>query len=222
SGPFASKSRPPIMKITATSNMIIEGGAAVSEDMPVLKIITPAEVSSLNLDPVDPEARVQAKAIIDDVKAGGKDALVKQAVRLGDLQSETDALLLGPAEMKEAFDSLPEEDRQVLVRMTERVKVFALAQLGAVGNTSSPIPGGVAGHTISPVATAGCYAPGGRYPLPSSVIMTAVTARAAGVGKVVVASPRPGAATVAAAHAAGADMLMCIGGAQVVAAMAYG
>lgn len=69
---------------------------------------------------------------------------------------------------------------------------------------------------------AGCYAPGGRYPLPSSVIMTAVTARAAGCDTVVLASPRPAPITLAAAHIAGADLVLCAGGAQAVAAMAYG
>ena len=69
---------------------------------------------------------------------------------------------------------------------------------------------------------AGCYAPGGRYPLPSSVIMTAVTARAAGCETVVLSSPRPAPITLAAAYIAGADLFLCIGGAQAIATMAYG
>lgn len=104
----------------------------------------------------------------------------------------------------------------------ERVKTFAEAQRAALTDVSVPIPGGHAGHTVSSMSVAGCYAPGGRYPLPSSVIMTAVTAKAAGVGHVVVASPRPAAATVAAAYVADADILLCVGGAQAVAAMAFG
>lgn len=64
------------------------------------------------------------------------------------------------------------------------METFAKAQRGALTDVSIPIPGGMAGHTVSPMSVAGCYAPGGRYPLPSSVIMTAVTARAAGVSKV--------------------------------------
>ena len=72
------------------------------------------------------------------------------------------------------------------------------------------------------IIAAGCYAPGGRYPLPSSVIMTAVTARSAGCEMVVLASPRPAAITLAAAHVAGADLFLCVGGAQAVATMAYG
>jgi histidinol dehydrogenase len=69
---------------------------------------------------------------------------------------------------------------------------------------------------------AGCYAPGGRYPLPSSVIMTAVTARAAGCQTVVLASPRPAPITMAAAHLSNVDLFLCVGGAQAIATMAYG
>ena len=76
---------------------------------------------------------------------------------------------------------------------------------------------------LSSVRTAaGCYAPGGRYPLPSSVIMTAVTARAAGCSTVILASPRPAPITLAAAHVSGADVFLRVGGAQAVTAMAYG
>jgi len=69
---------------------------------------------------------------------------------------------------------------------------------------------------------AGCYAPGGRYPLPSSVIMTAVTARTAGCKTVVISSPHPAPITLAAAYLSGVDYFLSIGGAQSIAAMAYG
>src|SRR5205823_6101657 len=75
---------------------------------------------------------------------------------------------------------------------------------------------------IAPVERAGCYAPGGRYPLPSSVLMTAVTARVAGVRDVWVASPKPQALSLAAAAIAGADGLVAAGGAHAIAALAYG
>ena len=73
-----------------------------------------------------------------------------------------------------------------------------------------------------PVARAGCYAPGGRHPLPSSVLMSVIPARVAGVPGVQVASPRPDDVTLAAAALAGADRVVGIGGAQVIAALAYG
>ncbi len=110
----------------------------------------------------------------------------------------------------------------VLKRTADRIRVFAESQRKSLVDVTMKIPGGEAGHTVSPVNTAGCYAPGGRYPLPSSVLMTAITARAAGVPQVWVASPRPAVATLAAAHVAGADGFIAIGGAQAIGAMAYG
>jgi phosphoribosyl-ATP pyrophosphohydrolase/phosphoribosyl-AMP cyclohydrolase/histidinol dehydrogenase len=73
-----------------------------------------------------------------------------------------------------------------------------------------------------PIERAGCYAPGGRFPLPSSVLMAVVTARAAGVAEVWVASPRPAQVTLAAAFVAGADALLAVGGAQAIGALAFG
>jgi phosphoribosyl-ATP pyrophosphohydrolase/phosphoribosyl-AMP cyclohydrolase/histidinol dehydrogenase len=84
------------------------------------------------------------------------------------------------------------------------------------------LPGGFAIQRIAPVERAACYAPGGRHPLPSSVLMTAVTARRAGVREVIVASPRPAEVTLAAAAIAGADALLAVGGAQAIAALAFG
>ncbi|CAM9763301.1 unnamed protein product [Ectocarpus sp. 12 AP-2014] len=226
SGPRRSGASPASFCVTAAAAAAAgtdETDTMASEsDMPELKVVTVDQVPTVKADPVDPVAREQAKAIVDDVESGGTKSLVAQALRLGDIKSESDPLVLGPAEMKAAFDELPEEDRQVLVRTKDRVEIFAKAQRAALTDASVPIPGGMAGHTVSPMSVAGCYAPGGRYPLPSSVIMTAVTARAAGVPKVIVASPRPAAATVAAAHVSGADALLCVGGAQAVAAMAFG
>src|SRR5690606_33041874 len=92
----------------------------------------------------------------------------------------------------------------------------------ALGEVDVAFEGGRAGHRVLPVARAGCYAPGGRYPLPSSVLMTAVTARVAGVSEVWVASPKPTPVTLAAAAIAGADALVPVGGAHAVAALAYG
>jgi phosphoribosyl-ATP pyrophosphohydrolase/phosphoribosyl-AMP cyclohydrolase/histidinol dehydrogenase len=84
------------------------------------------------------------------------------------------------------------------------------------------IEGGKAGQYVTACEVGGCYAPGGRYPLPSSVLMTAITARVAGVKKVWVASPRPAVVTLAAGYVADADALLAVGGAQAIAALAYG
>jgi histidinol dehydrogenase len=117
---------------------------------------------------------------------------------------------------------LPLADQELLQRVERRIRIFADAQRKSISEISVPVPGGRAGHTVSPVNTAGCYAPGGRFPLPSSVLMTACTARAAGVQNVWVASPRPAPITKAAAYVAGVDGMLVVGGAHAIAAFAYG
>jgi phosphoribosyl-ATP pyrophosphohydrolase/phosphoribosyl-AMP cyclohydrolase/histidinol dehydrogenase len=124
--------------------------------------------------------------------------------------------------MLAALDGISTADRDVLERTADRIRAFAQSQRSTLGDLDVAVPGGRAGHTVVPVVRAGCYAPGGRFPLPSSVLMTAVTARVAGVPEVIVASPRPAKATLAAAAVAGADILLAAGGAHAIAAMAYG
>ncbi len=170
---------------------------------------------------VDRDTLAAATAIVDDVAARGEIALRHHAARLGDLAPGAPLVVERPA-LLAAAAALDPAQRGVLERTVARVRAFADAQRAALQPMQVPIPGGVAGHQLAPVERAGCYAPGGRFPLPSSVIMTAVTARAAGVETVWVASPRPTAVTLAAAGLAGADALLCVGGAQAIAAFAYG
>eukprot|EP00545_Synedropsis_sp_CCMP1620_P005331 CAMPEP_0119010148 /NCGR_PEP_ID=MMETSP1176-20130426/4824_1 /TAXON_ID=265551 /ORGANISM="Synedropsis recta cf, Strain CCMP1620" /LENGTH=445 /DNA_ID=CAMNT_0006962767 /DNA_START=121 /DNA_END=1458 /DNA_ORIENTATION=- len=191
----------------------------------ILSRVTPENVSLEIKDPVDSMALEQAKAIIAEIRPNGApkvdaDKLLEVGMRLGDLKEGP--IIVSAEACKAAFDGLTDVERNALVNIHDRVKIFAEAQRKAVVNMEIDIPGGKAGHTVSPCNAAGCYAPGGRYPLPSSVIMTAVTARAAGCKTVVLASPRPAPITLAAAHIAGADKFICVGGAQAIAAMAYG
>jgi len=187
----------------------------------LLKVVTPAEALSRAPGAIDPEAERVAGEIVDDVARRGEIAVAEHAARFGDVPPGG-PLYLGPPELERALGALPAADRELLERTAARVRRFAEAQRRAVADVELPIPGGRAGHTAIPVGAAGCYAPGGRYPLPSSVIMTAATARAAGVASVWVASPRPTAVTLAAAAAAGADGCLAVGGAQGIAALAFG
>jgi len=180
-----------------------------------------ADLPALRRDPVDPKTLAEAAAIVQDVRTRGADAVREHAIRLGDLQ-EGAPLCLGPQRLREALVNLPADQRDLLLRVGDRVAAFAQAQRKSVVELDFPIPGGRAGHNIAPVERAGCYAPGGRFPLPSSVIMTALTARVAGVETVWVASPRPQPITLAAAALSGADGLLAVGGAQAIAALAYG
>jgi histidinol dehydrogenase len=187
-----------------------------------LKQLSPADVKSLKFDPVDATAREQAAAIIQEVKSKGNQGLIEVAVRLRDIESSDAKLYYDREDLKKIYESADDALRGVLQRTADRIKAFAVAQRSALTDVTIPIPGGEAGHSVAPVSVAGCYAPGGRYPLPSSVLMTVITARAAGVSKVYAASPRPAIATLVAAYIAGADGLLAVGGAQAIAAMAYG
>jgi phosphoribosyl-ATP pyrophosphohydrolase/phosphoribosyl-AMP cyclohydrolase/histidinol dehydrogenase len=188
---------------------------------PRLRRITPEALPALRRDAVDSETLDIAAAIVDDVRARGEIALRQHATSLGDLPDGA-SLVVSRPELEAALAGLPETDRDLLERTAGRIRTFAEAQRAALTDAELPVPGGAAGHTVSPVDRAGCYAPGGRFPLPSSVLMTAITARVAGVAEVWVASPRPTQVTLAAAAVAGADALLAVGGAQAIAALAYG
>ncbi len=187
----------------------------------MLRLIDPTSVPALRRDAVDADTAAVAARIVGDVQRGGEAALRAHAERLGDLAPGAPLVVERDA-LQEAFEGLPAADQGVLLRTAERIRAFADAQRAALGPVEIPIPGGVAGLRYAPVERAGCYAPGGRHPLPSSVLMTAITARAAGVREVWVASPRPAPETLAAAYVAGADALLAVGGAQAIAALAYG
>lgn len=196
------------------------------------KYLTPVKPDQVKLeikDPVDPTALVQAKDIFSEIRGGANGNgpidptnLVKVAKRLGDIPESTDSYVITADQCKAAYEGLDDSQRSALLNIHSRVKAFAEAQRSSVTDMEIDIPGGKAGHTVSPCRAAGCYAPGGRYPLPSSVIMTAVTSRAAGCETVVLASPRPAQITMAAAHISNVDIFLGIGGAQAIATMAYG
>lgn len=188
---------------------------------PLLKRIKPDEIERLIKPPVDSETLDGAQAIVDAVRDGGEQALRRYAERFGERAADQ-PLVLGRDAMLGALEMLDAQDRAALEGAAERIERFALAQRGAISEVRVPIPGGEAGHTIEPVGTAGCYAPSGRYPLPSSVLMTATTARAAGCPRVVVASPSADPIMLAAAAIGGADEYLAVGGAHAIGALAYG
>src|SRR5712692_9445770 len=168
-----------------------------------------------------PEALAVAAPIVEDVRRRGAAALREHAERFGEL-GPSDSLIVERPALKRALHSLGATDRERLIRVADRIRVFADAQRRSLSEVTVPVPGGMAGQSVAPVGRAGCYAPGGRYPLPSSVLMTAVTARVAGVPDVWVASPKAQLLTLAAAAVAGADGLVEAGGAHAIAALAYG
>ena len=170
---------------------------------------------------IDADTYAAASAIVDDVRERGWPALVAHAERLGDVLPGA-PLVFDRAALLAARDALPRETRALLERTADRIRRFSERQRAALTDMTTTIDGGSAGHVVAPLDRAGCYVPGGRFPLPSTALMTAVTARVAGVSEVWVASPKPAPITLAAAAVAGADALLGAGGAQAIAALAYG
>jgi histidinol dehydrogenase len=171
--------------------------------------------------PVDVATLSAAAAIVEDVRSRGEAAVREHSEQLGDL-SPGDPILLDRRFLDAALDELDPSIGKLLTRVAGRIERFAREQRACLLDLDTEVAGGRAGHRWLPVNAAGAYAPGGRYPLPSSVLMTVIPARVAGVGQVWVASPRPTLVALAAAAVAGADGLLAIGGAQAIAALAFG
>ena len=187
----------------------------------LLHRVSPADLNGTTPPRIDPDAERTAVGIVEDVRDGGEESLRAHAERLGDIEPGR-PLLKDREDLKSAFVSLDGDTRELLVRVHQRIERFSRAQRDGLSDLTIQIEGGQAGHRWIPVGTVGAYAPGGRYPLPSSVLMTVTPARVAGVTSVWLASPRPTPLVLAAAWVAGADGLLAVGGAQAVAALAFG
>ena len=188
---------------------------------PLLRRLAAVDVPAIRRDPVDPKARVVAEQIVEAIRLEGEVALRRFAEKFGELEPGAQ-LVFSRDELLKSYNAISDDERACLERTADRIRKFAEAQKSCLTETTVPIPGGQAGHTVAPVEAAGCYAPGGRYPLPSTVLMTAITAKVAGCRRVIVASPRPTRITLAAAYISEADFFLPVGGAHAIAALAYG
>ena len=186
-----------------------------------------AEVEALLRRGAVPDQRVRegARAILASVKAGG-DAAVREAnSRFGGGRADG-SLLVSRAEMEAARDALPPRIRAGLEQMVENIRRFAQTELPET-RTTTIVPGVEIERRWVPLARVGVYAPGGSAAYPSSLLMSVVPARVAGVGTIVVASPADAAGglnqtLLGAAGLVGVDVFIVAGGAQAVGALAYG
>lgn len=173
----------------------------------------------------DPRVREGARAILASVKAGG-DAAVRDAnARYGGGRADG-SLLVTRAEMEAARDALPPRIRAGLEQMIANIRRFAETELPQTRFTTI-VPGVEIERRWVPLSSVGVYAPGGSAAYPSSLLMGVVPALVAGVGRIVVASPADGngnlnATLLGAAGLVGVDSFIVAGGAQAVAALAYG
>lgn len=187
----------------------------------LLRRVTPAELNGTRPTLAGADETKVAADIVESVRVGGEEALRSHAEELGDIGAGR-SLTVDREDLRAAFEELDPDDRDLLKRVHSRIEKFARAQRDGLSDLNVSIEGGQAGHRWIPVNSVGAYAPGGRYPLPSSVLMTVTPARVAGVTSVWVASPRPSQLTLASAWVAGADGLLQVGGAQAIAALAFG
>ena len=193
--------------------------APVSSPFPGVSYVKAPERSSVS-DNAPVESLVSE--IIANVRAHGDKAVRDYSARFD--KSELDAFEVTDAERQSALAELNPQTRKDTEFAIANVRKFAEAQLATILPLEvETLPGVHMGHRVIPIERVGCYVPGGRYPLLSAPIMTIVPAKVAGVDEVIACLP-PNAhkAMIAGCHLSGADRIFRIGGAQAIAAMAYG
>jgi histidinol dehydrogenase len=160
------------------------------------------------------------QSILTSVKSRGDEAVREFASKLDDL-SDDQPFLVSRAEMQAAWEATSEELKAAMRLAQANIRVFAERQLPHAWSFR-PSEGMEVGQIVRPLGSVGCYVPGGRYPLPSTLLMTVTPAQVAGVERIVVCSPKPARETMAAAYLAGVTEFYRIGGAQAIAALAFG
>lgn len=164
--------------------------------------------------------------ILTQVKQRGDVAVVEATNRFDRLSvGSMRELKLTPEQLKRSFDSLPAAQREALSAAAERIRSYHERQKPESWQYTEA-DGTVLGQKVSPIDRAGIYVPGGKAAYPSSVLMNAIPAHVAGVNEIVMVVPTPDGVlndmVLAAAHLAGVDYVFTIGGAQAIAALAYG
>jgi histidinol dehydrogenase len=160
------------------------------------------------------------REILDAVQKRG-DAAVRDFSAKFDGLTDEQPLLVNREQMRAAWEATGEELKAAMRLAQANIRAFAEKQLPRAWSFR-PSEGMEVGQIVRPLASVGCYVPGGRYPLPSTLLMTTAPAQVAGVERIVVCSPKPARETMAAAYLAGVTEFYRIGGAQAIAAMAYG
>jgi histidinol dehydrogenase len=166
----------------------------------------------------DPALLRRVAQIVERVRRGGDRELLAFARRLDGLREPIE---VSRDEIEAGASLVPAAARRAIRFAARNIRTVARQQIPRSW-TIAPVDGVRISQRVVPLDTVGCYVPGGRYPLPSSLLMTALPARAAGVSNIVAVCPRPAPVVLAAALEAGVTRLFRIGGAHAIAALAYG
>lgn len=167
------------------------------------------------LDEIEPQVR----NIVDDVRRNGNRALLKYARKFDGLGAKQ-SLRVGESELRAAWKAAPKEFRAALQLAEKNIRRFCEWQKPKEWRRSAN--GVTLGQLVRPLDSAGCYVPGGRFPLVSTLLMTVIPAQVAGVKNIRVVSPKPSREVLAAAGMLGVKEFYRVGGAQAIAALAYG
>ena len=189
--------------------MRILGGKAAE------RAVAKLERRASRLEALEPQVR----RIVQGVRKGGDKALLRYAT-LWDRLEKRQPIRVSQQEIDQAWKATPADIRDALKRAAASIRRFANWQMPKSWRKKTS--GGELGQLVRPLASVGCYVPGGRYPLPSTLLMTAIPAQVAGVERIVVVSPNPPPATLAAAYLLGIAEVYRCGGAQAIAALACG
>ena len=171
------------------------------------------------------QVRDSVEAILADIEARGDAAVRDLSIRFDGW--DRDSYRLSADEIQACIDQLSPQDLTDIAFAQTQVRNFAQIQRDSMTDVEvETLPGVVLGHRNLPLNAAGCYVPGGKYPLLASAHMSVITAKVAGVPRIITAAPpyhgKPAPAIVAAQHMAGADEIYCLGGIQAIGAMALG
>ena len=182
-------------------------------------------INSELADEADTKVRATVEQILNDIRNRG-DVAVRELSEKFDKWSPK-SFQLSSADIEKLVGSLSKETVDDIKFAQKQVRNFAQIQKDSIRDVEvETLPGVRLGHKNIPVNSVGCYVPGGRYPMVASAHMSIVTAKVAGVNRIIACTPPneggPHAATIAAMHFAGADEIYCLGGVQAVAAMAIG
>lgn len=173
----------------------------------------------------DAQVRSTVEAIIADIKSRGDDAVRDWSEKFDNWKPER--FRLTKEQIQAAYAELDERTIEDIRFAQEQVRNFAQIQKDSLHDVEvETLPGVILGHKNLPMNSVGCYVPGGKYPLVASAHMSVVTAKVAGVKRVVSVAPpyqgKPNPAIVVAMDMAGADEIYCVGGVQAIAALALG
>jgi sulfopropanediol 3-dehydrogenase len=182
-------------------------------------------ISQEEKDDADAKVRETVESILDDIKARGNAALKDYSKKFDNWQPEN--FRLSRAEIDACYDQVTEQNIEDIKFAQAQVRGFAEIQKAALVDVEQEtLPGVTLGHKNIPVNSVGCYVPGGKYPMVASAHMSVVTAKVAGVKRIVACAPpyegQPSPAIVVAQDMAGADEIYCLGGVQAMGAMALG